>query len=148
MPDIILGCGARKRETPCPAWLLYRGPLFRAAYIWCRSVTPLRRIFILSAKHGLIPATTVIAPYDVEMRTPAQVCTVASLTAQARQLGLDRGRPVLVNAGPPYQAMLAQALPHYVLLLDHLHLPDPGTEGQMQWFAQHYGQLPRGLPTP
>lgn len=143
MPDIILGCGARKLKRACPAWRLYQGPVYCAAFAWARSVAPLERIYILSAKYGLITAQTVIEPYNALMGTPSQVCTVRSVAKQAAELGLDRVRPLLVNVGRTYRAVLT--LPRFDLLLDYMRLPDNRFGYQMQWFKHNHGYLPRGL---
>lgn len=143
MPDIILGCGARKRDRPCPAWRLYQGPVFRQALKGCLSVAALPDLYILSAKYGLIPAETVIEPYNALMGTPSQVCTVRSVAKQVAALGLDRCRPLLVNLGRPYLAVLT--LPRYAVLIDHMDIPDARFGYQMQWFKRNHGHLPRGL---
>ena len=118
MPDIILGCGSRKRKQPSQAWCLYTGTLYTLAFAWARSVTPLERIYILSAKYGLIRSQTQIAPYNALMGTPSQVCTARSVAKQAAELGLDRVRPLLVNVGRTYRAVLT--LPRFDLLLEYM----------------------------
>lgn len=143
MPDIILGCGSRKRKQPSQAWCLYTGTLYTLAFAWARSVTPLERIYILSAKYGLIRSQTQIAPYNARMGTPSQVCTVASVARQAAALRLDQKRPLLVSLGEPYRAVLT--LPRFDLLLEYMQLPANTMGYQMQWFKRNYGHLPRGL---
>ncbi len=124
----------------CPAWRMYQGPVFRKSLRWCLSVARLPDIFILSAKYGLIPSETVIAPYDAKMGEPSQVCTVASVARQITALGLDRCRPLLVNIGRPYRAVLT--LPHYDMLIDYMDIPDARYGYQMQWLIRNHGRLP------
>lgn len=143
MTTIILGCGKRKRDRTCPAWRMYQGPVFRGALAWSLSVTALPDIYILSAKYGLIPAETLIAPYEAVMGEPTQVCTRESVARQAAALGLDRCRPLLVNIGRPYLAVLS--LPRYDLLVEYMTVPDTRYGYQLQWFKGHRGRLPRGL---
>lgn len=122
---------------------MYQGPVYKQALAWVRSVTALDCIYILSAKYGLIPASTLIRPYDARMGTKSQVCTAESVARQATDLGLDCKRPLLVNVGKPYRAVLK--LPQYDLLLDYMDTPDTRFGYQMQWFKNNLGRLPRGL---
>lgn len=59
----LIACSSQKLEHPAPALDLYQGALFKKsrAYAERRGVDA---IFILSAKHGLVPAKQVIAPYN------------------------------------------------------------------------------------
>lgn len=45
---------------------LYISPLFRKSLAYARSLKP-DKIFILSAKHGLLPLTKEIVPYDLTL---------------------------------------------------------------------------------
>lgn len=68
MTDIvaIIGCGARKAVSRCPARELYTGPLFRAArdHVEGRGVP----YVILSARWGLVAPWESLEPYDVTVR--------------------------------------------------------------------------------
>jgi hypothetical protein len=60
---VLIGCGKRKSPHPCRADGMYIGSLFRKRLEYAsRSGWP---FFIVSAKYGLIPPTTLIAPYDL-----------------------------------------------------------------------------------
>lgn len=142
---IILGCGASKGRVAAPAWELYTGSLFCSAMTWARSVTPLRHIYILSAKYGLVRSLDVIAPYDAQMGTPSQIITAPEVKQQVASLGLDRERPLLVNLGRPYRKVLEPALPEYERLIDHMDLPDNRFGYQRSWFKNHHRQLPKEL---
>ena len=57
---VITACGNKKRDRPSPAWQLYKSSRITAVY---------RRrdgcdMYILSAKHGLLPSEKIIAPYN------------------------------------------------------------------------------------
>lgn len=58
----LVSCGKSKASEPRPARELYTGGLFRASYEWATRHAD--RVFILSAKHGLVEPEQVIAPYD------------------------------------------------------------------------------------
>jgi hypothetical protein len=142
---IILGCGAKKAPLAVPAWQLYTGSTFQLALAWARSIVPLRSIYILSAKHGLIHSMDVIAPYDSQMGTPSQIITVAKLAQQVADLGLDQEKPLLVNLGEPYRKVLEPALPRFERLIDHMDLPDNRFGYQRSWFKNNHRKLPARL---
>jgi hypothetical protein len=68
---LILGCSQKKNESrsPSPAIHLYDGVNYRVLrkVLAERGWPPGLQIKILSAKHGLIDATTLIKPYDVRL---------------------------------------------------------------------------------
>ncbi len=102
-PAIILACSMRKRETdePLPAYQLYAGPLWLTLRSWDNPSARVTRCdaFALSAKHGLIPATQEIAPYDLALgkRPTWPDATDARSAVLARELA--RNRPAVFFAG-------------------------------------------------
>ncbi|OIQ10643.1 hypothetical protein MTCOM_05780 [Moorella thermoacetica] len=59
----LISCTSRKKAYKCPARQLYwESPRFRLAYAFAKLVA--NKIFILSAKHGLVPEDRVIEPYN------------------------------------------------------------------------------------
>ncbi len=73
---LILSCSRAKREDPLPlpAVERYDGPAFRVVRQFLREADSTLRdvdVFVLSARHGLIAATTPIHNYDQRM-TPAR----------------------------------------------------------------------------
>lgn len=62
----LVACGKRKQDHPAPAAELYCGDLFRKACAYARFAYD--DWFILSAKHGLVPPDTILAPYDLSLR--------------------------------------------------------------------------------
>lgn len=111
-PIVIAGCSRRKTpaSAPVPALDLYQGgciPALRA----CAEAKPglRRRIWILSAQHGLLHAETLVLPYDRRM-DPARAARLCPAVRQCLQAECDRnGMPceVLVIAEPVYQLALA-----------------------------------------
>lgn len=69
-------------------------------------ILPIERVFILSAKHGLIPLGRVIEPYDVMLCDPEAI-TAADLAAQAEALGIT-GQPVTALCSARYAALACQ----------------------------------------
>lgn len=63
----VISCGAAKRPQACKAYRLYTGAFFRGQWAWAAAHYPPSRIRILSALHGIITPSTIIAPYDLRM---------------------------------------------------------------------------------
>lgn len=57
---VVTACGNKKEAAPTKAWQLYKSPRIKAVYRR-RLDCPMA---ILSAKHGLVDAHTMLAPYD------------------------------------------------------------------------------------
>lgn len=63
----LISCTSNKKAYKCPARELYsESPRFRRAYAFAKLVAD--KIFILSAKHGLVPEDMVIEPYDETLK--------------------------------------------------------------------------------
>lgn len=104
---VIIGCGSGKRTSPAPAADLYTGSYIRCAVRWARSIDA--RLFILSAKHGLIPGDRVIAPYDATWSGPSREPTIRldALAEQIEAAGLPA--QVITLAGSEYRIRLRAA---------------------------------------
>jgi len=63
MKVVLISCVGKKRNSPSQARDLYISPLFKGAYQYARNLKA-DRIFILSAKYGLVEETEIIEPYD------------------------------------------------------------------------------------
>lgn len=105
----LLGCSARKRAHPCEAIDLYQGTLFKRSVAWLRrrygSNIPLA---ILSARHGLLTADRIVAPYNDSFADKSR----AELSAGASGVNADLrarfpGAHFVVCAGSRYSSALA-----------------------------------------
>lgn len=108
---VVIPCGAAKLDRPAPAGQLYTGSFHRA----CRKAAdalaqPGDTVLVLSALHGLVPLDRVLAPYELRMGQAGSV-TGDQLRAQARELGVDTTRQVVVLAGAAYTAAARQVWP-------------------------------------
>ena len=65
---ILIACASKKRAVPAPARDLYQSALFEKSLAYADRLRP-EAMFILSAKHGLLPVDRVIAPYDETLNT-------------------------------------------------------------------------------
>ena len=126
----LISCTSRKKAYKCPARDLYsESPRFRLAYALAKLVAD--KIFILSAKYGLVPEDMIIEPYNE---------TLKDKSAQERRawgdMVLNELRKVsdlerdefIVLAGEVYQENL---LPHLV----HFWLPLKGKR-QGEWIPE------------
>lgn len=152
---VIIGCGKGKRDTPSPAIDLYTGTHLRCAVRWARSVTDEASIFILSAKHGLIPGGQVIAPYRASWSTggfaadgrPAEpTVDLATLAEQITTHGIT-GR-VITLAGEAYRVRLRAASARMVepynpfAALAKRRWGDARTGYQARLMNEHHGTIP------
>ncbi len=108
---VVIPCGAAKLDRPAPAGELYTGSFHRA----CRKAAdalarPGDTVLVLSALHGLVPLDHVLAPYELRMGQAGSV-TGDQLRRQARELGVDAAREVIVLAGAAYTAAARQVWP-------------------------------------
>jgi hypothetical protein len=101
---IIIGCSGKKRKGRLPASELYNGPLWQT---FRKYDTGTHRIFVLSAKLGLIPADKKITPYDVLLKRDVSIDELAKKVK--RQLKKYRLRNVYVVAGKDYATVLEKA---------------------------------------
>lgn len=59
---IVTACGAKKENSPSPAWRLYKSSRIR--YLYRQSKELGYPLFILSARYGLVHSEEIIEPYD------------------------------------------------------------------------------------
>jgi len=133
---VIIACGKAKRDRPAMAKDLYTGNYFRDVHTWANSITPGHNIYIVSAKHGLIPSTRIIAPYDLKMGDPGSV-TTHTLTKQAHALDLIGTRPILV-AGALYREALQPVFPELTCPFAIFG----GMGKQRKALRAHHGKIP------
>ena len=135
--NVVIACGAMKLATPAEAHRLYVGSYFLATRAWALSVTDLNHLFILSAKYGLVPARTVLHPYDVTLKTPGCI-TAQAVRDQLRQNGIG---DVVFVGGRPYADLLRRAGATTMT-------PFAGYGGmgyQMHALKVHRGRVPDGV---
>ena len=65
---VLISCGAKKAKEELKAENLYISPLFKKSLAYAKTLTTTDNIYILSAKHHLLPLDKVIAPYDVSLK--------------------------------------------------------------------------------
>lgn len=106
MPLVLITCGSKKRSTPCAAADLYTGIYFGKMVRFARTIAPDSRIYIVSAKHGLLRMNQIIAPYNLRMGKPGSI-TADIIKRQAEALGLRPDERVIFVGGSDYLPVLA-----------------------------------------
>lgn len=122
-PIVVIPCGAQKLDAPAPAGQLYTSAHFRLALRAARRLAAEQagRVLILSALHGLVGPSDVLAPYDVKMGDPTAIApatiaeqlrrlnptTITTLLPRAYAQALDEA--VELNGGPDLIDLYAEA---------------------------------------
>ncbi len=68
MKIALISCVAKKQKNKSQAKDMYVSPLFRGAYRYAKSLG-VDKIYILSAKYGLLEELDVVEPYNVTLNT-------------------------------------------------------------------------------
>jgi len=130
---ILISCVKTKRADPCAAIDLYISPLFKKMLAYARKQKP-EKIFILSAKHGLLTPDTMIGPYEQTL-SKMPVATRKAWAARVlmdlqNHVNLDADRFVFL-AGARYREDLA---PH----MKHVEVPMEGLPmgPQLKWLNE------------
>jgi hypothetical protein len=143
-PAVVIACGRQKVVRPARALDLYRGPLFRAAREWALSVTIPERIWILSARWGLVPARGWLEPYDHQAGDADELAVVIDTYDVGALAELAREPGVFLVGGAVYAEGLRRHLGNVITLAECL---PPGREtrgigAQRSWLIRHPGRLP------
>jgi hypothetical protein len=104
---VIIPCSAAKLNFAAPAAELYTGSMFKDSLETARKMFSDDKIFILSAKHGLVSLDTVLAPYDVKLGNASAV-EWNTISVQLRELGITGD--VLSLLPKDYHALLSRSL--------------------------------------
>lgn len=120
----LISCSKEKKGYPSPAWELYSASsLFSYSYQYAKKNAD--KIYILSAKYGLVAENQVIPPYNQtlkEMNRQQQLNWASDvLEALGRECNLSSDHFILL-AGNTYCRDLVQHLPNHSLPLDGLRM--------------------------
>ncbi len=126
----LISCTSRKKAYKCPARDLYsESPRFRLAYALAKLVAD--KIFILSAKYGLVPEDMIIEPYNETLKDKSALERRAwgeKVLNDLRKVSDLESDEFIVLAGEVYHENL---LPHLV----HFWLPLKGKR-QGEWIPE------------
>lgn len=109
-PLCLVACGGAKRQHPAQAGALYIGAYFTACLKTAYRLTEPDMIRILSAKHGLLRLTDIIAPYNLRLGNVGAIDGV-KLRAQACHANLLDHSSVVILGGRDYVALARTVWP-------------------------------------
>jgi len=119
---ILISCVKSKLSHPAKARDLYISDLFRSSLAYAHSLKP-DKIFILSAKYGLLELDDQIKPYELTLNTmPAAEVKAWSIRvlASLRQKADLKNDLFIFLAGDKYRKYLIPELAHYQIPLEGL----------------------------
>lgn len=157
----LVSCAKQKADGPCRACELYApSALFSLSYAYARAKA--EKIYILSAKYGLVDENAVIAPYDETLNDLSVEARKAWSARVLRQLAgvCDlQADHFIILAGRNYYEYLLPGLKHVTLPLGNLPMdkrlellhrltapfsePPSGAEGAALWLHRLFDRLRR-----
>ncbi len=131
---ILISCCKRKLDYKAPAQDLYQSTGFKKQLAYAKSIKP-DAIFVISAKHHLVPLTMELQPYDVCLDNMSQAerrkWAGIVLYQLAEQFNLHDNKFIIL-AGKTYYSELIKCMENYELPLEGLPM---GT--RLQWLDEH-----------
>lgn len=70
--NVFISCVKSKQKTKAKAKDMYISPLFRYSLKYALSLTSKNKVYILSAKYGLLRLDEVISPYELTLNTMSE----------------------------------------------------------------------------
>ena len=121
---VLISCVSKKLPYRAKARDLYTSPLFRMNLKYAEQFLP-QKIFILSAKHGLVHLDEEIDPYDVtlnEMSASERKGWAARVVSQLRENADLENDHFVILAGQKYRQYLLPYLRSYEVPLEGLKI--------------------------
>jgi hypothetical protein len=121
---VLISCVSKKQPFKTKAEHLYISPLFKLNLQYARSLKP-DRIFILSAKHGLLSLDNEIEPYDETLNTKStrEIKQWANKVVEDLRSLIDIGSDeVIFLAGEKYRKYIIPHLKNYRIPLQGLSI--------------------------
>ena len=129
---VVIPCGARKLDRRAQAQHMYVGSYAQMCQRYARTLTTPDRIFILSAKYGLLRLTDEIEPYSLTLGQPGCVSQV-QVWNQAKELGIVN-EPCVAIGGMRYTNLCKKVWRVcQTPLQDHVR---GGNGKQLQWMKE------------
>ena len=123
---VFVSCSAGKLDKPAPAEKLYNSDLFNKQLAYAKKLTDDKDIYILSAKHHLVPLHKTIEPYNKtlkEMPSDARKDWAETVLNQlsSRKYDLDKDNFVFL-AGTAYREYLEPHMKSVEVPFKGLHI--------------------------
>jgi len=107
---VCISCVKSKRTSECAAKDMYTSALFRLMFRYAQKLGP-QKIFILSAKYGLLKPDDVIAPYEKTlktMNTAERLAWAEAVLSRLREEANLQEDKFIFLAGKPYRENLVR----------------------------------------
>ena len=122
---VLISCTKSKRKYPCPARLMYDAPRskFKKTLPLAQTMASDENIFVISAKHGLLPLEKVIEYYDYTLMGKSDKIKNEwgkLVAGQISELYDVSSTKFIILAGKDYYAPLQPYLPNVELPLQGL----------------------------
>lgn len=130
---VFISCVSKKLSHKAKAQDLYVSPLFKLNLAYAKKLKP-DKIYILSAKHGLLRPNDTIAPYDTTLNTmhdrERRVWGARVMTQLHGKVNLQKDKFVFL-AGGRYRKYLMPHMIHVEIPMMHLGI------GKQLQFLKH-----------
>ncbi len=134
----LIACSKSKADSKSKAENLYTGKLFKLSLAYAKNLQ-IDKIYILSAKHGLLDMNAIIEPYDLclwSKNKAERVIWSEKVIKQLKEVTNISEDHFYIFAGIPYREGLLSSLQNYTIPLEGL------TQGrQMQYLKQQLNRL-------
>ena len=121
---VLISCSSKKSAHKQKAEDLYISPLFRLSLAYAKKLKP-NKIFILSAKHGLVNLNDKIAPYNETLNNKS----ASDIKVWAEKVVTDLGKMVNLKsdmfvffAGKKYREYILPNIEYYKIPLKGLRI--------------------------
>lgn len=124
MRVVLISCVAKKRNAKSLAKDLYISPLFRGAYQYAKKIKA-DKVFILSAKYGLLEENDLVEPYDETLNTKKMnevQCWASAVIASLSQKANLQEDEFIILAGLRYRKYLVSQLRNCLIPLKGLSI--------------------------
>jgi len=124
MRIVLISCVSKKRQEISQAQDMYISPLFKGAYRFAKSMA-VDRIYILSAKYGLLEESDLIEPYNETLNDKSQpeikMWSEKVLQELRNNADLEKDEFIIL-AGEKYRKYLIKAMLHVTIPLKGLSI--------------------------
>ncbi len=130
----LIACCASKNKYACKAKDMYISPLFNGSYAYAKKLGA-EKVYILSAKHGLLDENKIIEPYNETLLKKSKqeliswannVCSELNIVADPQT---DK---YIILAGAVYRKYLIPHLSNYIIPMENV-----GSIGKQLAFLKH-----------
>jgi hypothetical protein len=130
----LISCVSKKASQKCKASKMYQSPLFTMSYEYAQKQIKPDKIFILSAKYGLLNPDRIIEPYNETLneKTKKEICEWANSVLKTISSSCDIEKDTFyILAGKKYYCQLVSGLKHFEIIMENLPIGK-----RLQWLKK------------